>query len=51
MMDINDTIAVAGGAGFTGPNFLLQWFKNGGTSLVNLDAHAYTGNAENLDSL
>jgi dTDP-glucose 4,6-dehydratase len=51
VMDINDTIAVTGGAGFIGPNFLLRWFKNGGTSLVNLDALTYAGNAENLDSL
>ena len=48
MIDISDTIVVTGGAGFIGSNFVLQWIKNGGTPLVNLDALTYAGNAENL---
>ncbi len=51
MIDISDTIVVTGGAGFIGSNFVLQWFKNGGSSLVNLDALTYAGNAENLEPL
>jgi dTDP-glucose 4,6-dehydratase len=42
---------VTGGAGFIGSNFVLQWLKHAGTSVVNLDALTYAGNAENLDSL
>jgi dTDP-glucose 4,6-dehydratase len=51
VIEISDTIVVTGGAGFIGSNFVLQWFRNGGTSLVNLDALTYAGNAENLESL
>ena len=51
VIDISDTIVVTGGAGFIGSNFVLQWFRNGGPSLVNLDALTYAGNAENLESL
>ena len=51
MIDISDTIVVTGGAGFIGSNFVLQWFKNDGAPLVNLDAFTYAGNAENLESL
>jgi dTDP-glucose 4,6-dehydratase len=51
VIEISDTIVVTGGAGFIGSNFVLQWFRNGGSSLVNLDALTYAGNAENLESL
>src|ERR1039458_9119775 len=50
-MDISETIVVTGGAGFIGSNFVLQWFKNAGMALVNLDALTYAGNAENLEPL
>jgi dTDP-glucose 4,6-dehydratase len=50
-MDISETIVVTGGAGFIGSNFVLEWFKNAGTALVNLDALTYAGNAENLEPL
>jgi len=50
-MDISETIVVTGGAGFIGSNFVLQWFKNAATGLLNLDALTYAGNAENLESL
>src|ERR1700761_4182460 len=50
-MDIRESILVTGGAGFIGSNFVLEWFKKAGASLVNLDALTYAGNAENLDSL
>jgi dTDP-glucose 4,6-dehydratase len=51
VIDISDTIVVTGGAGFIGSNFVLEWFKSDGASLVNLDAFTYAGNAENLQSL
>jgi dTDP-glucose 4,6-dehydratase len=50
-MEISETILVTGGAGFIGSNFVLQWFKNAATPLLNLDALTYAGNAENLESL
>jgi dTDP-glucose 4,6-dehydratase len=50
-MESTETIVVTGGAGFIGSNFVLQWFENGGSPLVNLDALTYAGNAENLESL
>lgn len=51
MTSINNTILVTGGAGFIGSNFVLQWIKNAGTDVVNLDLLTYAGNPENLAAL
>lgn len=48
---MNDTILVTGGAGFIGSNFVLQWLKQVGTPVVNLDRLTYAGNPRNLDSI
>ena len=42
------TILVTGGAGFIGSNFILQWFEQEGTPVVNLDKLTYAGNPRNL---
>ena len=44
-------ILVTGGAGFIGANFILDWLRNGGDAVVNLDKLTYAGNAENLAAL
>ena len=44
-------ILVTGGAGFIGANFVLDWVRETGEPLVNLDALTYAGNRENLASL
>ncbi|MEI6033772.1 MAG: dTDP-glucose 4,6-dehydratase [Verrucomicrobiae bacterium] len=44
-------ILVAGGAGFIGANFVLEWIREVGTPVVNLDKLSYAGNRENLDSI
>ncbi len=44
-------ILVTGGAGFIGANFVLDWVRETGEPLVNLDALTYAGNRENLSSL
>ncbi len=41
-------ILVTGGAGFIGSNFILQWLKQEGTPVVNLDKLTYAGNPRNL---
>jgi dTDP-glucose 4,6-dehydratase len=46
-----DTILVTGGAGFIGSNFVLQWIKSQGSSVVNLDLLTYAGNLGNLASI
>ncbi|HKW17235.1 MAG TPA: dTDP-glucose 4,6-dehydratase [Terriglobales bacterium] len=43
-----DTILVTGGAGFIGSNFVLHWFSNESSKLVNLDKLTYAGNPANL---
>ena len=50
-MDIQNTIIVTGGAGFIGSNFVLQWFQQVGTPVVNLDLLTYAGNPANLVEL
>ena len=42
---------VTGGAGFIGTNFVLDWLREVGTPVVNLDKLTYAGNLENLASL
>jgi dTDP-glucose 4,6-dehydratase len=41
-------ILVTGGAGFIGSHFVLDWFTEVGTPLVNLDKLTYAGNLRNL---
>jgi dTDP-glucose 4,6-dehydratase len=51
MTSVRNTILVTGGAGFIGSNFVLQWIKNAGTAVVNLDLLTYAGNPANLAAL
>jgi dTDP-glucose 4,6-dehydratase len=51
MTSVRNTILVTGGAGFIGSNFVLQWIKNAGAAVVNLDLLTYAGNPENLAAL
>lgn len=44
-------ILVTGGAGFIGANFVLDWLREVGEPVVNLDVLTYAGNLENLASL
>ena len=48
---MNPTILVTGGAGFIGANFVIDWIREAGTPLVNLDKLSYAGNLESLASL
>ncbi|MDO9450124.1 MAG: GDP-mannose 4,6-dehydratase, partial [Rugosibacter sp.] len=40
-----------GGAGFIGSNFILDWLRETGEPVVNLDKLTYAGNLDNLASL
>lgn len=51
MTSVRNIILATGGAGFIGSNFVLQWIKNTGTAVVNLDLLTYAGNPDNLTSL
>jgi len=44
-------ILVTGGAGFIGSNFVLDWVRETGEPVVNLDLLTYAGNLENLAAL
>jgi dTDP-glucose 4,6-dehydratase len=44
-------ILVTGGAGFIGANFVLDWLRETGEPVVNLDKLTYAGNLENLASI
>ncbi len=44
-------ILVTGGAGFIGANFVLDWLKQTGEGLVNLDKLTYAGNLGSLAAL
>jgi dTDP-glucose 4,6-dehydratase len=44
-------ILVAGGAGFIGSNFVLDWLATSDEGVINLDKLTYAGNLENLVSL
>jgi len=48
---MNQTILVTGGAGFIGANFVIDWIREAGTPLVNLDKLSYAGNMESLAPL
>ena len=48
---MSQTILVTGGAGFIGSNFVLDWVRETGSPVVNLDLLTYAGNRENLGSL
>jgi dTDP-glucose 4,6-dehydratase len=45
------TILVTGGAGFIGSNFILDWLRQVGEPVINLDKLTYAGNLDNLASL
>ena len=45
------TVVVSGGAGFIGSNFVLDWIRETGESVVNIDKLTYAGNIDNLKSL
>jgi len=44
-------ILVAGGAGFIGSNFVLDWLETSDEGVINLDKLTYAGNLENLVAL
>ncbi len=44
-------IFVTGGAGFIGSNFVLDWFADASSPLVNFDKLTYAGNLHNLESI
>jgi dTDP-glucose 4,6-dehydratase len=44
-------ILVTGGAGFIGANFVLDWLREIGEPVVNLDKLTYAGNLENLAAI
>jgi dTDP-glucose 4,6-dehydratase len=44
-------ILVTGGAGFIGANFILDWLREIGEPVVNLDKLTYAGNLENLAAI
>jgi len=48
---MNQTILVTGGAGFIGANFVLDWIRSEGTTVVNLDKLSYAGNLESLSQV
>ena len=45
------SILVAGGAGFIGSNFVLDWLNQSDEHVITLDKLTYAGNIENLASL
>ncbi len=45
---MNNKILVTGGAGFIGANFVLDWIREVGTPVINLDKLSYAGNLESL---
>mgnify|MGYP001168733376 FL=1 len=45
------TILVTGGAGFIGSNFVLDWLRETGEPVVNVDKLTYAGNLANLAAL
>jgi len=48
---MENAILVTGGAGFIGSNFILQWIKQEGTRIINLDKLTYAGNLRNLERI
>ena len=44
-------ILVTGGAGFIGSNFVIDWLRETGEPVINLDKLTYAGNPENLACL
>jgi dTDP-glucose 4,6-dehydratase len=44
-------ILITGGCGFIGSNFILDWMKEEGEKVINLDKLTYAGNVNNLSSL
>src|SRR5258705_10886 len=50
-MPASGKIFVTGGAGFIGANFVHDWLRETGESVVNFDKLTYAGNLENLAEL
>jgi dTDP-glucose 4,6-dehydratase len=48
---MKNLILVTGGAGFIGSNFILQWFREETSPVLNLDKLTYAGNPHNLETL
>jgi dTDP-glucose 4,6-dehydratase len=46
---MENTILVTGGCGFIGSNFILHWFQQEGTPVLNLDKLTYAGNPRSLE--
>jgi dTDP-glucose 4,6-dehydratase len=51
MLNSSSSILVTGGAGFIGSNFILDWLREVGSPVVNLDKLTYAGNLRNLESV
>ena len=50
-MSATGPILVTGGAGFIGANFVLDWIRETGNPVVNVDNLTYAGNLQNLAAL
>jgi len=48
---MTNPILVTGGAGFIGANFVLDWIREVGSPIINLDKLTYAGNLQTLASL
>jgi dTDP-glucose 4,6-dehydratase len=48
---MENTILVTGGCGFIGSNFILHWFQQEGTPVLNVDKLTYAGNPRNLEAI
>ncbi len=51
LIPMRHPIFVTGGAGFIGSNFVLDWFADASSPLVNFDKLTYAGNLRNLESI
>ena len=51
MVSLESPILVTGGAGFIGSNFILDWFTEKPSPVINVDKLTYAGNPGNLASL
>ena len=45
------TVLVTGGCGFIGANFVMDWLREVGTPIVNVDSLTYAGNPNNLRAI
>ena len=51
MKDCRKNILIAGGAGFIGSNFVLNWLSTQNEGLINLDSLSYAADLNNLESI